>query len=261
MTFNRIQGLLAGGVLALTSFSFAPPSQAVEGEPPPEQQYYVSNVTAGQNPNENLVVSLILTLSGRDGSNPTPGTEIRADIYSCGRFLQSGVSTTTEDRHGVLVWLSPDGKADLSPNSVNRLVGPSVQYVLTIAQPGYPTAYVREGSYNGWSVNRPSCDQISTSGGGGGCTVSKWSVKKFLPPNGTKAFVGGRTAVTPTRANCRITYAWKVAGRVVDRDRYLGVKRAYRGKYLAMKVSVGKAGGTTKIRTLRYGKVVVRNAG
>ncbi|MGK2931667.1 MAG: hypothetical protein ACSLFD_02650 [Solirubrobacterales bacterium] len=51
----------------------------------------------------------------------------------------------------------------------------------------------------------------------------------------------------------KITYAWKVGAKIVDRDRAMTVKKSYKGKKVTMRVTVSKAGAKSVSKTLRYG--------
>ena len=63
--------------------------------------------------------------------------------------------------------------------------------------------------------------------------------------------------MTATRAEpgATVTYTWRLGGRVVDRDRRITVKRAWRGKRLTVTVAVTKAGRLPATRTLSYPRV------
>lgn len=135
------------------------------------------------------------------------------------------------------------------------MVGRSVEYALTVTQPGYDP-FVLTGSYDGYKnyVPRPSCETINSPGYGDeptGITVSEWSTKKGAT---TTAKVGKSLGVTPTRApGSKVTYAWKVGTKTVDRDRVLFVRKTYKGKKVTMRVTVSKAGSKSVSKTLRYG--------
>lgn len=82
-------------------------------------------------------------------------------------------------------------------------------------------------------------------------SVSAWSAKR----GSTK--IGRRAWVTPTKAmaGATVRYRWTVGGRVVDRDRYLKIKRAWRGKTVSMKIIVSKTGYISRSKVLRYRRV------
>lgn len=241
---------LALGCAALGSGA---PAHA-ETPPPVEERYHVSAVHPLQNPNEEIVIALALYLEDQEGNPPTHGTKVHAAIYSCGRFLQEAENTIEGRSKGVSVWLSPDGEPDLAENSVSRLVGPTVEHVVTVTQVGYDPYTLDRRSYGGYGVRRPSCSQIDVDAAHPPCVVSRQSVKKKTAA-GRRAVVGRPVGVTPTRASCPVRYRWRVNGKVVDRDRSFTPTRAHRGERLVMLISVGRPGGTSTRQSLGYGKV------
>ena len=149
---------------------------------------------------------------------------------------------------------SRDGDVDLASNRVNQMIGSSFDYALTITSPGYDP-YLLTGSYSGYTVKRPSCAEINSPGYGNE-TTSDSGVKVWSTKTGNTTAKAGRTLrVTRTRATgATIAYQWRVGPKVVDRDRALTVKRAYRGKKISMRVTVTKPDGTRLRKVLRYGR-------
>ena len=257
--------VLASLTLAAATLAVAAPAQAAPA--PDTERLYVTKTGSLQNPNAHLALNAMFGV-GRcavdsdpfDGTCdetafPRAGTQVHTVISSCGNVIREETVNLTGEHDGFIVNFSPDGELDASPNSVNERVGTSWEYVLTITVPGYDP-YTLDGSYSGYQVKRPSCEEINSPGYGDDTdstiTVSKWSTKKGT----TTAQVGKTLKVTPTRAaGAKVTYAWKVGSKVVDRDRAMTAKRAYKGKKVTMRVTVSKTGAKSVSKTLRYGKV------
>lgn len=139
-------------------------------------------------------------------------------------------------------------------------MGPDWTGVMSIARPGvepwvwnFSNAdfdFKYADPYVPLPTNNDTCGGASDGGGGSAITVQKWSAKK----GARTAQVGKRLAVTPTRAaGAKVSYAWKVGAKVVDRDRAMTVKKSYRGKKVALRITVSKAGAKSVSKTLRYG--------
>lgn len=220
---------------------------------PEEERHRIASLSTPQNPNENLVLALTVGLEAADGSDPDPGTGLTVRASSCGRFLQEASALLSEDQSGVAVWFTPHGEPSASPNPVNRAVGRSIEYIVTVTQGDYDP-YTYEGSYSGYGVKRPSCaqldDQLAT------CEIDRWSRKKSSPRFVTRPRVGTRVAVTETVANCAVTYAWTADDQVIAERRQLRMTDDMRGATLRAVVTVTPfEGDRTYTRTLRYGTV------
>lgn len=256
--------VLASITLAAATLAVAAPAKAVPA--PDTERLYITSLGSPQNPNANLALAALVGVercaadsNPFDGycdetAFPRAGTQVHTVISSCGNVIREETVNLTGEHAGFVLWFSPDGEGDLGPNSVNERVGTSWEYVLTITVPGYDP-YALDGSYSGYQVKRPSCEEINSPGYGTNestaFTVTKWSIKK----GATTAKVGKTLKVTPTRTTgAKVSYAWKVGSKVVDRDRLMTVKKTYRGKKITVRVTVSKAGAQSVSKTLRYGK-------
>lgn len=253
-THRRVaQSILLACLLVATALAGAP-AQAREAVPV-EEQYVVHSVGTGQNPNKDLVFAASIRVQHPDGSKPEPDTVLNLEVSSCGRLLQSGSRTLQEEGHdGVLVWLSSDGESDASPNAVNRMVGPSIEYVLTVTQPHHEP-YTRSGSYSGYGVQRPSCAQLNEKLQS--CETTKWGHPRSGKRFSTVPRVGSLVAVTKTWTLCELRYEWLAHGDVVSQKRRLRIFRELRGKQLEMRIIAGPApeADTPEAHTVRYGLV------
>ena len=256
--------MLASITLAAATLAVAAPAQAVPA--PDTERLYVTKTGSMQNPNAHLALNAIFSVERCSADSdpfdgycdetafPRAGTEVHTVISSCGNVIREETVGLTGEHAGFAVEFSPDGELDFGPNSVNERVGTSWDYVLTITVPGYDP-YTLDGSYSGYQVLRPSCEEINSPGYGTNestaFTVTKWSLKT----GNTVAKVGKALKVTPTRTTgAKVTYRWTVGTKVVDTDRALTVKKAYKGRKVVVRVTVSKAGATSVSKTLRYGK-------
>ena len=153
------------------------------------------------------------------------------------------------------MFFSPDGQPTYSENSVNKRIGKSIEYVINITTPGYDT-YQTTGSYSGYSVKRPTCEQILAGGNpAAGCKVEAFSKKVAVAGAGKRAVVGHKVKVSKTRApGCKVTYKWKANGQKVGTGTSLFVGSGLKGKTLSAVITVGKS-QTKKTKVLTYGRV------
>lgn len=221
------------------------------------------DISPSLNPSADLVLGAFFELKRLDGTPASVPVQVTAAVTSCGSPIQS-TSTTLGPGHAasfVFVEFSADNDITqgnmFSENPINRMVGPSFEYAITVTVPGYDP-YLLDGSYDGYSVRRPSCAVINSAGYAetgepDALIVEKWSVMK----GDALARVGKSLKVTPTRApGATIKYQWKVGSKVVDRDRILGtIRKSYLGKPVTLRVEVSKAGSKSQAMTLRFGRV------
>lgn len=250
----RLVSVLASTTLAVAALAVAAPAHA---DPVPEaERVVITGVSVSQNASLKVIAGAVIRVS-QNGNRPTLGTTLHVMWSSCGNPVKES-STVIGDRYpdrpaGIATLFSPNGSFDLRPNSVNQMVGRSVEYTLTITQPGYDP-FALTGSYSGYTTPRPSCETINSPGYGdepASITVTQWSARKGATMT---AKVGKTLKVTPTRAaGAKVAYMWKVGTKVVDRDRAMTVKRSYRGKKVTMRVTVSKSGAKSVSKTLRYG--------
>lgn len=227
----------------------AAPLAAGADVPAESDQLEVTKVGSAQNPNNDTVFAFYATPTAADGNYAEDGTILKLDTYSCGNFLgtASKVVSAENGRGGVV---------NFSDEAI-KIVGRSIQYTLTITQPGYDP-YERSGSYSGYTVKRPSCDEINdpTPANEAFCRVSRTSVKVASERSGTRPVVGSTVSVSATRSpNCRVTYRWTLNGKKARTGRSLYLSRAMRDKSLLMKVKVWRLGFNGKEQVLRYGRV------
>lgn len=223
----------------------------------PAAHLMLATFGVGQNPSADTVYSADALFATAGGAQVPPGTTATTTFSSCGQTVQSVtrpllVSSTHPDNAAFLHYFNESNTPDMSPNAINSLIGRSLDYSFVITSPGYDP-YEISGSYSGYSVERPTCEEILSGHGTDpdAITVRRWSVKK----GNTAAKVGKRLAVTPTRApGSAVSYAWRVGARVVDTDRSVTVKRAYRGKKVTLFVTVSRTGVEPQHRKLAYGK-------
>lgn len=247
--FRHCVQLVLGVALAVGGLAVTAP--AAQAEPVPAgQELYVDEIGSFQNPNNNTVIGFYVTPADTGGDYAPDGTVLALDTYSCGNHLGSATKVVSaENGRGAVVNFS---------EAAIKKVGQSIQYTLTITQAGYDP-YQRSGSYSGYTVKRPSCDQINNPTPAPNtskmCRVTKWSAK-VSGRNGKSALVGGLAKVSATKSpNCKVTYKWTLNGVKAGNGRSLFLKRSMMGKNLAMKIVVKKSGLKRATKTLRYGLV------
>lgn len=267
-TAKTLTSTLAVTALSLSLAATAAPAHA---EPVPEQErisfdfgrvpYQVSE--------DSTVMVGVFPLLTRAWDNPPPGTVVTFVATSCGRTVREATVTTSVDYPLAekYLYLSPSGlEVDAyKPNPVNRLVGPEMQVSATVTYPGFdsyaPTPVTIDVKAKIPKI--PSCAQIDDSLNGTptptGSPVRTWSKKKALPFVGTKAVAGRKAKITATKvrgsSNAKVTYTWRVGGKVVDRDRVAKFSAKHVGKPVKVVVAVKQPGSKAVKKTLRYGKV------
>lgn len=262
---RRLVGAATAATVALTALVVAPAAQAV---PVPDTNRLV---LWDAYPNEDIVdgslYGLNLSLHRYSGTPTTPVTDaagivLHGVVSSCGKVVQE--RTITLDKHSLspalFVGFGPDGKWNENPTDISDRIGESLDYVLTVTEPGYDP-YTFTGTTDAYTT-RPTCKGLS---GNGGKTipVQAWSYKYAQPD----AKVGSNLTVSKTRAaGARVSYAWtlskgrKVTGdaKVVSRSAQpIRVKPAYRGQQVTLTVTVTKGTGKRAkllTKTIRYGK-------
>lgn len=246
---------LAAAATATATLGMSAPAHAV---PYPGPALYIYSQGAVQNPSNNLVYGHAASFDTPDGSAVPPGATVTVTYASCGQVLQSatyGLNDAADGDPGSVAFLhyfSATGAPEPQGNAITDKIGPVLDWSAAFTYPGYDP-YVVSNSYSGYTVKRPSCEEILSPGSGEAPTVAvqSWSVKKGATRT---AKVGKSLGVTPTRATgSKVTYAWKVGTKTVDRDRVLFVKKTYKGKKVTMRVTVSKTGAKSESKTLRYG--------
>lgn len=178
-------------------------------------------------------------------------TQIYLTVAACGQVLYTetfdgtievATSNGYPPRH-ILLW----GMKTIDKS----MAGPTVDFTVSFSDPSLPsasyTAYTHTGYPRSCDALEPADDDNDDNDS---VAVQKWSVKKGT----TTAKVGKTLKVTPTRApGVKVAYAWKVGTKVVDRDRAMTVKKAYKGKKVTMRVTVSKTGAKSVSKVLRYG--------
>lgn len=180
--------------------------------------------------------------------NVPSSTQVYLEVSACGRVLH------TQTYNGVVALTDGMRYAQAFRKIIDKsMAGPTIEASVSFSDPSLSPVSATAYTHNGYPR---SCDALEPSDDnnddGSGITVSKWSAKNGAS---TTARVGKALKVTPTRAaGAKVTYAWKVGNRVVDRDRVMTVKKAYTGKKVTMRVTVSKTGTKSMSRVLRYGK-------
>lgn len=201
---TRSAAVLAAAVMTTAGLAAAPASAA----PYPGATLIIYSQGAIQNPSNNVVYGHAASLDTPDGSPVPAGATATVAYASCGQAVQT-VTYGLDDAAGgppdgkvaFVHYFSATGAADPMGNSITDKIGPVLDWSATITYPGYDP-YVLSGSYSGYHVKRPSCEQIlnggdGDSGGSDPLTVQKWSTKK----GAVTVKVGKQVAVTPTRAH------------------------------------------------------------
>lgn len=179
--------------------------------------------------------------------NIPSSTQVYLEVSACGRVLH------TQTYNGVVALSDGTRYAQAFRKIIDKSMAPrAIEIAVSFSDPSLSPVSTTAYTHNGYPA---SCDALEPSDdnndGGSGVTVSKWSAKKGAT---TTAKVGKTLKVTPTRAaGAKVTYAWKVGNKIVDRDRAMTVKKTYRGKNVTMRVTVSKAGAKSVSKTLRYG--------
>lgn len=219
-------------------------------------------------PDTTLVTQVNPVLT-RAWDNPPYGTTANFVVTSCGRTLrEQSVTTSVEAPEAEAgIYLSPNGTfpETVEENSVNRLVGPAIEVTATVTHPGHdPYVLTATIDVKARIPDIPSCTKIAQNlEDGGGSTpsglVRSWSKKKSLSAVGTKAVAGRKAKITATKvrrgSGVKISYAWRVGGKVIDRDRVAKFRSKHVGKPVKVVVTVKAPGKKAVERTLRYGKV------
>ena len=239
---SRLVSLVAAATLAAGVLAATP---ALADPPPVEDRVVVTTVSSGQNPNENTVITAAFGLS-QNGTKVQPNIAVHITINSCGRLVTELDAVTKSDAGGVGLWFTENESAR---------IGKSYEYALDITQPGYDT-YQLTGSYSGYTVKRPTCEQILAAGNPpAGCKVETFSKKVAVAGVGKRAVVGHKVKVSKTRApDCKVSYKWTANGRKVGTGTTLRVGDGLKGKTLSAVVTVGK-GQAKKTKVLSYGRV------
>jgi hypothetical protein len=238
-TTSRRARLLAG---VLAGLAAAVP--AAQADPPPtDEQMHVAQIGALQNPNDDTVLGFYVTPKQPDGGWAPDGTVLTLATSSCGRPLGTATKTVSaqEGRGGIV---------DFADRVIPR-VGRSIQYRLTITEAGHDP-YTLIGSYDGYQVERPSCQEINHP------LRPRWSTRQQ-----TKTLVGRTVSVTRTTApGARITYAWKtldrfgeLRGPVLGTRPSLRLRAAWVGRRVGVAVVVRKPGYLAQSRQLLYSTV------
>lgn len=243
-------------ILTLTSGTAAVADGPALSDGTPSIRLQPGNVAAYSSANTHRVGMISIALNFPDGRTIPVGTSLHTTVYSCDAFVKEATTVRQSDSSGssAAVVLSENGMPDLSPNPVNDLIGDSAAVVtISITEPGY-ASYTLTSNVRFYGLGGPTCDEVRNPTIDPTETTpaaTKWSTKK----GNTVPKVGKTIKVTPTRApGFTVSYMWKVGVKVVDRDRALTVKKAYRGKKIAMVVTVTKPDTKTLQRRLGYGK-------
>lgn len=198
-----------------------------------------------------------VAMSFPDGRTAPVGTSYLIRVYSCGALIKEATQKVVSGDvdHNPFIGLSPDGRPDAKPNPVNNLVGDGrIVLSVEVTEVGY-TPYTVTSDITVTGVGGPSCDEVlnpTSDPADADITVASWSTKKGATRT---AKVGTSLGITPTRApGSKVTYAWKVGAKAVDRDRVLFVRKSYKGKPITVRVTVSRTGATSVTKTLRYGK-------
>lgn len=175
-------------------------------------------------------------------------TQLNITVAACGRVLH------TETVTGVVQVPNSTGGVEYAQafrKTIDKsMAGPSIEVSVSFSDPAIPPTSTTGYTHNGYPR---SCDNLEPAddNGGGSVTVKAWSVKKGAT---TTAKVGKSLGITPTRApGAKVTYAWKVGAKIVDRDRVFFVKKTYKGKKVTVRINVSKPGAKSMSRVLRYG--------
>ena len=203
-----------------------------------------------------------LSLWFAPGQDLPAGTVINLQVTGCGgtRAVPSEYSLSsypmtlerplTTERSIIGTW-------EVRPAHRRRSLGPRWNGELTITLPDTAPSVLRF-DHDAFDFSRdnplPTNDDTCPAAGTGDAApvrVQHWSTK-----TGRKVpAVGNRLTVSATRAaGARVSYAWKVGAKVVDRDRALKIKRGHRGKAVSVRITASKAGATSVTRMLRYGR-------
>ena len=205
--------------------------------------------------NVHRVGAVFVDMSFPDGRGAAGGTTYLTSVHSCGVLVKEATTTQAADlRSMASIGLSPDGMPDLSPNPVNNLIGDNALVVtVTVTEPGYAPYTAAPVSMTITGVDGPTCGEVRnpTDPTDTTITVQRWSTKTGT--TGT-AKVGKSLGVTPTRApGAKVTYAWRLGTKVIDRDRVMFVRKTYAGKKVTLRVTVSKVGAKTLTKTIGYG--------
>lgn len=271
MTRPRALTIATAALISLGVISSAAPAQAV---PVPDAERYVTGGHFASHNGTNIIRSVHVYLRDRtpdDGSvDVAPdGLQTELTVSSCGRVLRTSSAPMPSTQSPHIVYLSPNGLDDASgvDNSVNRLVGPTIDYTMTITQPGYDP-YQASGVIDiAKSISRPTCAEIDAlvsdtpepDRTNKPAWVRAWSKKISMPGVGTKPVAGSKAKVTATKVRRKdgavVRYAWRVGNRIVDRDRTVRLTDAHIGKPLMLTVTARKPGTKAARLVLTYGKV------
>lgn len=198
----------------------------------------------------------------------TQGIEMHAVLSSCGKVVTERTSVMRGFDAFIYVGFGNDPRYFSSaPSDIGDRIGPSIDYTLTVTEPGYDP-YTFTGSTSTYT-SRPSCEDLAGDNAAG-IPIKAWSVKYAQPD----AKVGSNLTISDTRADgAHIGYVWTVATKsaksgsktikksstIVSRGyRTLKVKKGWKGKDLSVTVTVTKGTGKrakTLTKTINYGTV------
>jgi hypothetical protein len=264
---GRLTSVVAATMVGLSALTIAPAAHAA---PVPEiDRLVLYDVFVQETITRGSIGGVNFSLHPYGGTpttvmTDTQGIEMHVVLSSCGKVVTERTSVMRGFDAFIYTGFGADQRYySPNPSEISDRIGPSIEYTLTVTEPGYDP-YTFTGSTSAYT-SRPSCQDLS---GDNGKTipVRAWSAKYAqLDPT-----VGSLLTISDTRADgARIAYAWTVAegtgklakrtAKVVSRGvRTFKVKPAYRGKSLSVTVTVTKGTGkNAKVltKTLNYGKV------
>lgn len=223
---RRIATAIAASLIAAAIATY--PSTPAQALPDPQADYNVvakSLSTGGPSSFSRFRYTIF---------NSTAESNINVKVIGCGGAV---VFETNKKRAGTYEF-------DVSPQA-NKM-GKSWRLVTTITEPNRETnESVLKKFTPDWDFSCSGMDSRPSVG------VKKWSKKagKYTTAKRGKTL---KVTATKAEAGAKVTYAWKINGKVVDRDRSMRVKKTYVGKTVRLKVTVKKHGKKTRTKTISY---------
>lgn len=241
--------------VVLTTALLALVPAAAQADPvPPEQRlaFYGGSVF---NPEGFRAVGVELALvqvANPSGRSPA-GTSLRVVTSSCGLPLTDRTTVLSEGAGAVGMVFTESGALEAdgdSMNALNRNIGRSIEYSITVTQPGYDS-YEAAGSID-VGEEMPTCGQIVAD-----ANDPAWGKRHG------RARVGRSVYVEWLRdPRFRYVYTWRVGSKVVKTGDFSDgayelrrLKPAWRGKRLTFTASSNDFGTDTVSKTYRYGRI------
>lgn len=265
LLMGRLAGVAAATLVALSTVGIAPAAHAA---PVPETERLVLyDVAVSENITRSAIGGVGLYLHPYGGTpttvmTDTKGIEMHVVLSSCGKVVTERTSIMRGFDAFIYTGFGADPRYySHNPSEISDRIGPSLDYVLTVTEPGYDP-YTFTGTTSAYTT-RPTCEDLAGKNKAG-IAMQAWS-SIYAQPD---AKIGSNLTISDTRAaGAHVAYRWTLAAKgqklstakVLARGvRTLRVKPAYRGKRISVTITVTKGTGKhAKVltKTLRYGTV------